>query len=120
MPLDLSRRAAPFVFNGVAAQDESCNPERDVTHPTRPQTEPSPPRQQLDRSNDPAVTRSLDADAPAEAMRSDRDAFVGSASGVGSVGYDEAGAFDVGSITAPNGDDVDNELSGSAGEEQKP
>ncbi|MDQ1154223.1 Tat pathway signal protein [Brevundimonas sp. SORGH_AS_0993] len=51
--------------------------------------------QQMNRSNDPAVTRDLDAEAPETAFRS-RQRLTGSAVGVGSVGFHEAGAFDVG------------------------
>lgn len=50
---------------------------------------------QMDRSNDPAVTRDLDVSAPEAALRS-RQRLTGSAVGVGSVGFDDTGAFDVG------------------------
>lgn len=60
-------------------------------------TEPSPhDHQQMDRSNDPDITREMDAAAPAMAMHSRRQRLTGSAVGVGSVGFDESGAFDVG------------------------
>ncbi|GAA0869051.1 hypothetical protein GCM10009116_08870 [Brevundimonas basaltis] len=49
----------------------------------------------MDRSNDPDVTRAMDEAAPAVAMAS-RQRLTGSAVGVGSVGFDETGAFDVG------------------------
>lgn len=62
-------------------------------------TQPSPERQQLNRSNDPAETARLDAEAPARAMTSPRQRLTGSAHGVGSVGFDDPGAFDVGSGT---------------------
>ena len=51
--------------------------------------------QQMDRSNDPEVTRAMDEAAPELAMVS-RQRLAGSAAGVGSVGFDEDGAFDVG------------------------
>jgi hypothetical protein len=52
--------------------------------------------QQMDRSNDPKVTRAMDAAAPEVAMASRRQRLTGSAVGVGSVGFGESGAFDVG------------------------
>lgn len=54
-----------------------------------------PDHQQMDRSNDPEVTRAMDETAPELAMAS-RQRLTGSAVGVGSVGFDEVGAFDVG------------------------
>ncbi|MFN3668366.1 MAG: Tat pathway signal protein [Brevundimonas sp.] len=64
---------------------------------TPAETAPTPPdHQQMDRSNDPEITRAMDAAAPQEAMASRRQRLTGSAAGVGSVGFDEAGAFDVG------------------------
>lgn len=62
--------------------------------PTKPAT---PEHQQMDRSNDPVETAAMDAAAPAMAMESRRQRLAGSAVGVGSVGFDEAGAYDVGS-----------------------
>lgn len=63
---------------------------------TGSETTPTPPdHQQMDRSNDPDVTRAMDEAAPAEAMVS-RQRLTGSAAGVGSVGFDEDGAFDAG------------------------
>lgn len=60
-------------------------------------TAPTPPdHQQMDRSNDPEVTRAMDEAAPEAAMASRRQRLTGSAVGVGSVGFDESGAFDVG------------------------
>ncbi|HYC66969.1 Tat pathway signal protein [Brevundimonas sp.] len=60
-------------------------------------TDPTPSdHQQMDRSNDPEVTRAMDEAAPELAMTSRRQRLTGSAVGVGSVGFDEAGAFDVG------------------------
>ncbi len=63
---------------------------------TGSETTPTPPdHQQMDRSNDPEVTRAMDEAAPELAMVS-RQRLTGSATGVGSVGFDEDGAFDVG------------------------
>ncbi|MFN4069887.1 MAG: Tat pathway signal protein [Brevundimonas aurantiaca] len=60
-------------------------------------TKPSPAEhQQMDRSNDPDTTRKMDAAAPEAALASRRQRMTGEATGVGSVGYDEDGAFDVG------------------------
>lgn len=55
-----------------------------------------PDHQQMDRSNDPEITRAMDEAAPEVAMASRRQRLTGSATGVGSVGFDESGAFDVG------------------------
>jgi hypothetical protein len=64
---------------------------------TGSETTPTPPdNQQMDRSNDPEITRAMDAAAPERAMVSRRQRLTGSAVGVGSVGFDEDGAFDVG------------------------
>ena len=52
--------------------------------------------QQMDRSNDPETTAEMDAAAPEAAMASRRQRLTGSAVGVGSVGFEENGAFDVG------------------------
>lgn len=49
--------------------------------------------QQMDRSNDPEVTAEMDLDAPQAAMASRRQRLTGSSVGVGSVGFDEDGAF---------------------------
>lgn len=63
---------------------------------TGSETTPTPPdHQQMDRSNDPEITRAMDEAAPEQAMVS-RQRLAGSAAGVGSVGLDEDGAFDVG------------------------
>lgn len=59
-------------------------------------TRAAPARQQMDRSNDPEETRAMDAAAPEAAMSSRRQRFAGAAAGVGSVGFRESGAFDVG------------------------
>lgn len=74
---------------------------------TVPSTVPtSPDHQQMDRSNDPEVTRAMDAAAPGQAMASRRQRLTGSAVGVGSVGFDESGAFDVGAgeVVSPEPD----------------
>ena len=55
-----------------------------------------PDHQQMDRSNDPDITRAMDEAAPELAMASRRQRLTGSAVGVGSVGFDESGAFDIG------------------------
>ena len=55
-----------------------------------------PDHQQMDRSNDPGITRAMNEAAPELAMASRRQRLTGSAVGVGSVGFDEDGAFDVG------------------------
>ena len=55
-----------------------------------------PDHQQMDRSNDPEITRAMDAAAPELAMASRRQRLTGSATGVGSIGFGESGAFDVG------------------------
>lgn len=62
--------------------------------------------QQMDRSNDPEVTRAMDAAAPEVAMASRRQRLTGSAVGVGSVGFDESGAFDVGAGEAVEPDEA--------------
>ncbi|RYG20335.1 MAG: Tat pathway signal protein [Caulobacteraceae bacterium] len=56
----------------------------------------TPDHQQMDLSNDPEEAVRLKAEAPETAMKSRRQRLTGSATGVGSVGFDESGAFDVG------------------------
>ena len=56
----------------------------------------APARQHMNRSNDPEEARAMEAAAPAAAMASRRQRYAGSATGVGSVGFEETGAFDVG------------------------
>ncbi|HZV84121.1 MAG TPA: Tat pathway signal protein [Brevundimonas sp.] len=64
---------------------------------TPAETAPTPPDgQQMDRSNDPAITKAMDEAAPEQAMASRRQRLTGSATGVGSVGFEGDGAFDVG------------------------
>lgn len=74
---------------------------------TGSETSPTPAdHQQMDRSNDPEVTRAMDEAAPEAAMHSRRQRLAGSAAGVGSVGYDESGAFDVGAGEEPGRDEA--------------
>lgn len=65
--------------------------------------------QQMDRSNDRATTREMDEAAPAAAMISRRQRLTGQATGIGSVGFHETGAFDVGD---GEGEDSDEETPG--------
>ena len=60
--------------------------------------------QQMDRSNDPATTREMDKAAPEKAMISRRQRLTGQATGIGSVGFQETGAFDVGGGEDPTAD----------------
>lgn len=72
--------------------------------PTPAETSPTPSdHQQMDRSNDPAVTQAMDAAAAGVAMHSRRQRLTGSAAGVGSIDYDDEGAFDVGAGEEPSG-----------------
>jgi hypothetical protein len=60
-------------------------------------TDPTPADgQQMNRSNDPEVTAAMDASAADQAMQSRRQRLAGEATGVGSIGFDDPGAFDVG------------------------
>ena len=61
----------------------------------------TPDHQQMDLSNDPEEAARLKALAPELAMASRRQRLTGSAVGVGSVGFDESGAFDVGASEDP-------------------
>ena len=56
----------------------------------------APDHQQMLRPQDEDEARRMDEAAPELAMESRRQRFAGSAAGVGSVGFDEAGAYDVG------------------------
>lgn len=60
-------------------------------------TKAAPPRGQMDRPYDPEERARMDREAPRLAMGDGHNALAGSAAGVGSVGYDDPGAFDVGS-----------------------
>ena len=62
----------------------------------KPQNPYAPATEQIDRPEDPAEREAMDAEAAALAMKSDHQAFTGAATGVGSVGFDEPGAFGVG------------------------
>ena len=64
-------------------------------------TQGAPDRQQMDRSNDLDEARRMDEAAPAQAMRTRRQHLTGEATGVGSVGYDDPGAFYVGAGARP-------------------
>ncbi|GAA0643386.1 Tat pathway signal protein [Brevundimonas lenta] len=61
----------------------------------------TPEHQHMNLSNDPDEARMLTEAAPEAAMQSRRQRLTGSATGVGSVGFDESGAFDVGAGPDP-------------------
>ena len=56
----------------------------------------TPDHQRMNLSNDPDEAARLEKAAPDRALSSRRQRLTGSAVGVGSVGFDESGAFDVG------------------------
>lgn len=58
-------------------------------------TQPSPPRRQMERARVAGDPRTFDATAAEAAMQS-RQRLTGEATGVGSIDFDESGAFDVG------------------------
>lgn len=58
-------------------------------------TEPHTSGEQMDRPVDPSALQVMDDEAAALAMRSDHHALAGSAQGVGSVAFDDPGAYDV-------------------------
>lgn len=64
-------------------------------------TEPVPPSEQMDRPHDPEERAAMDRDAGRLAMASEHHAFAGSADGVGSVEFDDPGAYDVGAGERP-------------------
>lgn len=64
--------------------------------PQKPETPTGP----VKGPGDPAAPEPTDAEAAAKAMTSDHQAFTGAATGVGSVAFDDDGAFDVGAETA--------------------
>jgi hypothetical protein len=64
-------------------------------------TQAAPAHEQMDRSANPDEAAAMKAAAPAAAMASRRQRFAGSAAGVGSVGFDEDGAWDVGAGSLP-------------------
>lgn len=90
---------------------------------TPAETAPTPvDHQQMSRSNNPEETARLDAAAPEVAMESSRQRYAGSAAGVGSVGFEDLGAYDVGAAEPatplekedPDGPDViDRSVSGA-------
>ena len=61
----------------------------------KPQNPDAPPSEQIERPEDPEARREMDEKAAALAMQSDHQAFAGSADGVGSVEFDDPGAFGV-------------------------
>ena len=68
----------------------------------KPQNPYAPPEEQIERPRDPAERAEMDAHAAELAMRSDHQAFTGAATGVGSVEFDDPGAFGVGArVEAP-------------------
>ena len=64
-------------------------------------TKAAPGHRQMDRPHDPEERARMDREAPRLAMNSDHHALAGSAAGVGSVEYDDPGAFDVGAGRRP-------------------
>ena len=65
----------------------------------KPQNPDAPPAEEADRPADAAERTAEDAEAAKLAMQSDHQAFAGSATGVGSVEFDDSGAFGVGART---------------------
>ena len=61
----------------------------------KPQNPYAPESEQIDRPEDPEARREMDEHAAELAMQSDHQAFAGSADGVGSVEFDDPGAFGV-------------------------
>ena len=64
-------------------------------------TKAAPGHGQMDRPYDPEERARMDREAPELAMGDGHNALAGSAAGVGSVEYDDPGAFDVGSGRRP-------------------
>ena len=62
----------------------------------KPQNPYAPPTEQIERPADPAERAEMDEHAAELAMQSDHQAFTGAATGVGSVEFDDPGAFSVG------------------------
>ena len=62
----------------------------------KPQNPYAPPTEQVERPRDPAERDRMDAEAAELAMKSDHQAFTGAATGVGSVEFDDLGAFGAG------------------------
>ena len=61
----------------------------------KPQNPYAPPTEQIDRPENPEARRKMDEEAARLAMSSDHQAFTGAATGVGSVEFDDPGAFGV-------------------------
>jgi hypothetical protein len=55
----------------------------------------TPDHQHMDLSNDPEEAKRLLETAPERALESRRQRLTGSAEGVGSVGFDEEGVFEI-------------------------
>ena len=55
----------------------------------------TPDHQQMDSSNDPKEAARLAETAPERALESRRQRLTGSAEGVGSVGFEEDGVFEI-------------------------
>ena len=68
---------------------------------TPSETEGAPPSGQMNRPYDPEERARMDREGPRLAMHSDHHARAGSAAGVGSVAYDDPGAYDVGTGDRP-------------------
>ena len=64
-------------------------------------TKAAPEHGQIDRPYDPEERARMDREAPELAMGDGHNALAGSAAGVGSVEYDDPGAFDVGTGRRP-------------------
>lgn len=64
-------------------------------------TRSAPEHGQMDRPYDPEERARMDREAPQLAMGDGHNALAGSAAGVGSVEYDDPGAFDVGAGRRP-------------------
>ena len=62
----------------------------------KPQNPYAPPEEQIERPGDAAERAEMDARAAELAMSSQHHAVTGAATGVGSVDFDDPGAFGVG------------------------
>jgi hypothetical protein len=71
----------------------------------------TPDHQQMDLSNDPEEASRLLETAPERALESRRQRLTGSAEGVGSVGFDDPGVFE---IDPDDGDRQDGAVAGDA------
>ena len=72
----------------------------------KPQNPYAPESEQIERPEDPEARRETDAKAAELAMQSDHQAFAGSADGVGSVEFDDPGAFGVSPKVETPGDET--------------